>query len=1271
MIYCQIVYHWIQVSYPSNRIFIDMAFIGEAFLSASLEVLLDRIISQEFQYFSRNKELDTSLLKKLKITLLSLQAVMNDAEEKQITNPAVKQWLDELRDALYDADDLLDEINTESLRCQLEAESQIQQPFSDQVLNFLSSPFKSFFRVVNSEIQDVFQRLEQFSLQKDILGLKQGVCGKVWHGIPTSSVVDESAIYGRDDDRKKLKEFLLSKDGGRNIGVISIVGMGGIGKTTLAKLLYNDLEVGENFDLKAWAYISKDFDVCRVTKILLECVGSKSVVTDNLNTLQVELQQSLRNKRYLLVLDDVWDGSYDEWNKLKGVFNAGDLGSKIIITTRDESVALAMQTYLPVYYLRSLHNEDCWSLLAHHAFGPNNFREQLKLEEIGKEIAKRCGGLPLAAEAVGGLLRTKLSEKNWNKVLKSNIWDLPNIKVLPALLLSYHYLPAPLKRCFAYCSIFPKNSSLDKKMVVLLWMAEDLVHQSKREKTVEEVGEEYFDELVSRSLIRRQMVNGKESFMMHDLINELATTVSSAFCIRLEDPKPCGSLERARHLSYIRGNYDCFNKFNMFHELKCLRTLLALPLRHWWSSKYPNLRSHYLSSKLLFDLLPAMKRLRVLSLSHYNNITELPNSLVNLIHLRYVDLSNTKIERLPDVICKLYNLQTLLLSKCCSLIELPEDIGNLVNLRHLDLSDTKLKEMPIQIAKLQNLQTLSSFVVSKQPEGLKIGELRKFPHLQGKLSISKLQNVTDLSDAVHANLEKKEEIDELTLEWDRDTTEDSQMERLVLEQLHPSTNLKKLTIQFFGGTSFPNWLGDSSFRNMMYLRISGCDHCWSLPPLGELFSLKELFISGLKSVKTVGTEFYGSISSLYFQPFPSLEILCFEDMPEWEEWNTIGGTTIEFPSLRRLFLCDCPKLKGNIPQNLPSLVELELSKCPLLRSQEEVDSSISSSIRRPSHPEWMMIELNSLKQLTISSIVSLSSFPLELLPRTLKSLTFLSCENLEFLPHESSPINTSLEKLQIFNSCNSMTSFHLGCFPVLKSLFILGCKNLKSISVAEDDASHSHSFLQSLSIYACPNLESFPLHGLTTPNLNNFMVSSCPKLKSLPEPIHSLSSLYQLIVYGLPKLQTFAQESLPINLRILEVSNCGSLSTSAITNWGLKSLTCLAELRIRGDGLVNSLMKMEESLLPNSLVSIHISHLYYLKCLKGKWLQHLTTLESLEISDCRRLESLPEEGLPSSLLVLTIKQCLLLQASCQSNGGKEWPKIAHIPCIIIGNKVII
>ncbi|XP_057457318.1 putative disease resistance RPP13-like protein 1 [Lotus japonicus] len=1138
-----------------------MAVVGEAFLSASMEVLLERIVSQEFLFFFRSKQLDVSLLKKLKTTLLSLQAVLNDAEEKQITNPAVKEWLDELRDALYDADDLLDEVNTEALRCKLESGSQSKsQPFSDQVMNFLSSPFKRFSGVINSEVQDLCQRLELFSVQKDILGLKEGVSGRVWHGTPTSSVVDESAIYGRDDDKKILKDYLLSEGDhgcGSKIGVITMVGMGGLGKTTLAKLLYNDHEVEEKFDLKAWAYISKDFDVCRVTKSLLESVSSKPVVTNNLNIMQVELQQSLSNKRFLLVLDDMWDGSYDDWNKLKAIFKSGEVGSKIIITTRDESVALAMQTFLPIHYLRSLHSEDCWSLLAHHAFGPSNCGKQSKLEVIGKEIAKRCGGLPLAAEALGGLLRTKLLEKEWDKVLKSNIWDLPNVKILPALLLSYHYLPAPLKRCFAYCSIFPKNSGLNKKMVVLLWIAEGLVHQPKSDKAMEEIGDEYFDELVSRSLIRRQTVNGKTNFMMHDLINELATIVSSAYCVRYEDPKPREGLERARHLSYNRGKYDCFNKFQALYGSKCLRAFLALPLKHWWSSKYPNLRSHYLSNKLLFDLLPAMRRLRVLSLSHYNNITELPDSLGNLLHLRYLNLSNTKIERLPNAVCKLYNLQTLLLSKCCLLTELPEDMGNLVNLRHLDVSDAKLKEMPAQISKLQNLQTLSTFVVSKKQDGLKVGELRKFHHLQGKLSILKLQNVTDPSDAFQSNLKKIEQIDELALEWDRNATEDSQMERRVLEQLEPSTNLKKLTIQFYGGTSFPNWLGDSSFGNMMYLRISGCGYCWSLPPLGQLLSLKELVISGLKSVKRVGTEFYGS-GSPSFQPFPSLEILTFEEMLEWEEWDLIGGTTIEFPSLKRLFLCDCPKLKGNIPNNLPSLVELELSQCPLLKSQAPYEVE-SSNNRRPSHLGLMMLGLNSLRELTISGIPSLTSFPRDVLPTTLQSLTFLSCENLEFLPHESLQSYTSLEKLQIFNSCDSMISFPLGCFPVLKSLFILGCKNLKSISVAEN-ASQSLSFLQSLSIYTCPNLDSFPLGGLITPNLNHFLVSSCRKLKSLPEPINTLSGLHQLSVYGFPNLQAFAQEGLPINLRILEVSKCGSLSAPDITKWGLQRLTSLTEL---------------------------------------------------------------------------------------------------------------
>ncbi|XP_020240570.1 LOW QUALITY PROTEIN: putative disease resistance RPP13-like protein 1 [Cajanus cajan] len=1244
-----------------------VAFVGEAFLSAAVEVLLDRIISHEFLDFFCRKKLDISLLKNLRIKLLSLQAVLNDAEEKQITNPAVKEWLDELTHAVFDADDLLDEINTEALRCKLEAKS-MSQSTSDQVLNFLSYPFNQFQKVIHLKIQALFQRLEHFALQKDILQLKEGVSGSVWHGTPTSSVVDESTIYGRDGDRKKLKNYLMSEDAsgsGCKIGVISIVGMGGLGKTTLAKLLYNDRDVQEKFDLKAWAYISNDFDVCKVTRTILESVTFKPFDTNNLNILQVELQQSLIQKRFLLVLDDIWNGSYVDWNNLMDIFSTGKMGSRIIITTRDESVARAMQTFLPIYHLTCLASEDCWYLLAKHAFGANNCSEQSNLELIGKEIAKKCDGLPLAAVALGGLLRTKLSENYWNKVLESNIWDLPNVKVLPALLLSYHFLPAPLKRCFAYMSIFPKNSKLEKHMVVRLWIAEGLVCESKSSKTMEEVGDEYFDELVSRSLIHQGSLSGQANFKLHDLINDLATMISSSYCIRYDykDPMSHARVERIRHFSYNKGKYDSFNKFDSLYGSKGLRTFIALPLRLWW------LRSncfahHYISNKVVHDLLPTMRQLRVLSLSHYINVTEVPDYIGSLIYLRYLDLSNSKIQRLPDVICKLYNMQTLLLFNCSLLTQLPEDIGNLVNLRHLDISGTKLNKMPAQIASLHNLQTLSTFVISELQDGLKVGELKNFPHLKGKLSILKLQNVVEPSEVFQANLKNNKQIEELALEWDCGTTEDTQTVRLVLEQLQPPKNLKKLTIKFYGGTSFPTWLGDSSFGNMVYLFMSGCDHCWSLPPLGRLVSLQELYISGMKSVRTIGTEFYGS-DSPSFQPFPSLEILSFDEMPEWEEWNLFGGTIIEFPSLLYLSIKDCPKLKGTLPNNLPSSIDFELCNCPLLfplvcpELRENLSTDLISSI--------VLKSTDFILDLTISGITSPAS--LRSLPTALRSITLRNCEKLEFLPHESLQSYTSLKDLKIFDSCCSLTSFTLGCLSVLENLYISSSKNLKSIGIAEN-ASHSLSLLQRLSISDCPELDSFPMGGLLTPNLIHLQLLNCDKLNSLPVPINNLVSLQLLNISGLPNLESFANEGLPIRLRCIYVYNMGSFWTKSMSQWGLQRLTCLSTLYIGGDDILNVLMKMNVPLLPTSLVSLCIYNLCDVKCLDGKWLQHLTSLENLEISNAYQLESLPEEGLPSSLSVFTIMRCPLLEASC-GEGGKEWPKISCIQCIIINKKVII
>jgi len=271
-----------------------------------------------------------------------------------------------------------------------------------------------------------------------------------------------------------------------------------------------------------------------------------------------------------------------------------------------------------------------------------------------------------------------------------------------------------------------------------------------------------------------------------------------------------------------------------------------------------------------------------------------------------------------------------------------------------------------------------------------------------------------------------------------------------------------------------------------------------------------------------------------FQPFPSLEILSFQETQEWEEWNLIKGAFVKFPILKRLFLCDYLKLKWNLPNNLPLLPELELSQCPMLNSQHHPDDMVNNgNLTRL----LMTLSLYSLTQLTITGIPSLVSFPENILPTTLHYLTFL------FLPESPIPILWILTMLHItgefayIQQMWLMTSFPLSHSPVLKSLFILGCKNLKHISVMQCSSWQSLLCLESLSIYACLKLETVPDSGsLVTPNLNNFLVSTCGKLKSLPKPINALSRLYQMSVYGISNLLAFVEGGFPVHLRTLEIS---------------------------------------------------------------------------------------------------------------------------------------
>ena len=315
-------------------------------------------------------------------------------------------------------------------------------------------------------------------------------------------------------------------------------------------------------------------------------------------------------------------------------------------------------------------------------------------------------------------------------------------------------------------------------------------------------------------------------------------------------------------------------------------------------------------------------------------------------------------------------------------------------------------------------------------------------------------------------------------------------------------------------------------------------------------------------------------------------------------------------------------------------------------------------------PEEVTASIPFLQRLYIINCCSLKSFPE---PIALKILHIQNCKKLEFpLTARKTNQYALLEHLCIGNSCDSLTSLPLNLFPKLRCLSIWDCKNLESFSMLEGNQKDLTS-LEALEIRDCPNLVYFPKGGLPTPNLTSIWLSKCKNLKELPHQLDTLNSLLSIFINNCSELVSLPQGGLPSNLSLLCVTSCDKLTL--MRDWGLLRLDCLIKLEIEG-GCENVESFPEEKLLPSNLNSLRVSRLLNLQYLDYKGLQHLTALKTLEISCCDKLESLPEEGLPSSLSVLCIKECSLLKPKLQKQTGDYWPKIAHISFIETDEEVI-
>ncbi|XP_061981095.1 putative disease resistance RPP13-like protein 1 [Populus nigra] len=1237
------------------------ALVGGAFLSAFLNVLLDRMASRQVVNFFSGQKVNNRLLERLETAMRSASRVLDDAEEKQITSTAVWDWLAELKDAVYKADDFLDAIAYKALRQELKAEDQTFKCHMQRFLSFFNL-CKNGLGEIGEELKVLLQDLDRLVDRTVALGLITRT-GKEPSSPKTpreTSLVDERGVYGRDDDKEAILKLLLSDDAnGQSLGVVRIVGMGGVGKTTLAQIVYKHRRVKEWYDLKAWVCVSEDFSVSKLTKVILEEVGSKSDF-ESLNQLQIQLKERLREKKFLLVLDDVWEENYAEWDRLLIPLKSGAQGSKILVTTRNEMVASVMPT-VRIHHLKELTEDSCWSLFAKHAFGDENPIAHEELQEIGREIARKCKGLPLAAKSLGGLLCTERDVEEWQDTLKSNLWDLPNDNILPALRLSYHHLPSHLKRCFAYCAIFPKDYSFRKDELVLLWMAEGFVVHSVADE-MEKAGAKYFDDLLSRSFFQQSSAS-PSSFVMHDLMHDLATHVSGQFCFssRLGENNSSMATRRTRHLSLVVDTEDTegedtededtgggffSTKLENIREAQHLRTFQTFP-RNWvCPADFYN---------EIFHILSTHGRLRVLFLIGCRDATMMFCSTSKLKHLRYLDLSWSFLVTLPKEVSTLFNLQTLILESCgqlaslpdlgdlkhlrhvnlqCTRIErLPASLERLINLRYLNISDTPLKEMPPHIGQLTKLQTLTAFIVGRQSES-SFKELGKLRHLRGELHIRNLQNVVDARDAVGANLKGRKHLVSLRFTWDGDT-HDPQHVTSTLEKLEPNRNVKDLQIDGYGGVRFPEWVGESSFSNIVSLKLSRCTNCTSLPPLGQLASLEHLSIESFDKVETVGSEFYGNCTAMK-KPFESLKTLRFEGMRELSEWISDEGSREAFPVLEMLYIIECPNLTKALPgHHLPRLTTLTIIECEQLATPFP-RCPIINEINFFNTSRWLILKKlpSGLHHLEVHRFHSLESL--------LEEIEQMGC----------SP--TDLGEIKI-NGWASLKCISLDLFPKLNSLSIGSCPDLESLWAHERPLNDLPS-LHSLKIWECPKLVPFPKRGLPAPVLTPLELANCRNLKLLPESMHSfLPSLSHLVPEG----------CLPSKLQSLVIWDCIKLIAGRM-QWGLQTLSSLTEFTIGSDKNVESFP--EEMLLPSSLTSLTIYSLEHLKSLDYKGLQHLTSLRKLNIFNCPRLESMPEEGLPSSLSSLEIILCPMLEESCEREKGKDWPKISHIPHIVIDSR---
>ncbi|KAJ4806707.1 NBS-LRR-like resistance protein [Rhynchospora pubera] len=1256
--------------------------------------------------------------KTLRRHLLAVQEKIEDAQERAVGGPAMKEWMQELEAAAHEAVDVLDEFRYEALRS--EAISQQPKASSKVIKGFFTHENPFIFRdKMSKKLTKVLCTIGKIVSEMNTFNLTPRGPPTITIDRQTQSSVMESDIIGREHEKEELiREVLNPQRERNNISVLAVIGMGGLGKTTLVQLVFNDKRVKEHFQLTLWVCVSTDFNVINIIKSIIQVASGNASTSDNKEVLQHELRKKLDKKRYLLVLDDVWnDDERDKWEELKMLLcSAAGAGSVIIVTTRNESVALIMEAF-PKHNLAILTNEDSWKLFEKRAFSAWDGKQTEEHREIGKTIAHKCGGLPLVVNAMGGLMGTKKELSAWHEILKSRVWDeLQSKNVLSILKLSYDHLPSDVKQCFAFCAIFPQDYEIEIEILIQLWIANDFIPTDGSMENLEKKGRSIFNELLHRSFF--QNVKKVEPYrfskitcQMHDLMHDLARKIVGNKCFaRLESNSSESVQEEVHHLSVqytyeIGGLNDIFKQFPNICTLLIDRTSLYEPRK----------KDSYLLKSC---------SLRALKYQFRNNI---PKEIGYMKHLRYLDLSASHFTILPETINKLYNLQTLILSGSY-IQELPSKMRYMINLRHLFLDGcSKLQCMPIGLGQLKYLRTLTKYVLNSSKGG-NIRELSQLNLLSGYISLSGLESIRDKEDAQIANLAKKTNLYSLELKWDETSNEGGTTNsKPILEALIPHDKLKYLQIDGYSGSGFPKWLMEVPIiRNLKELELQQCINCAELPPVCLLPFLENLYIRKMDNlISIVGSTYKHVEGNKSLIIFRVLKELTISDLPNLESWHEEDFESVAFPELKTLSIFHCPKLKS-IPTHVPSLEDCHIEKMNNL-------ISIVGSTCKHVEESKSLITFRALKELTLSRLPNLESWHKEGSESVdfpeLKSLIIIRCPKLKSVPTRV-PLLASLKvsycseiklrqishlpmlsKLSIV--LENMPNRELDAFRPPKTLEELEMKGYENVYPLEEEEkqliscqtkpvlrnleiTRSNCFfscgpgpskevalkfwkyfaaVEYLDITDCDNLVFWPKEELRNLEcLKQLIICSCSNLtgalivQQQASPLGDSSSLTVTLPQSLPHLEYLGIYNCPELVQIpvvcskplkdLNITECPKLNIEEMLAHVITNPTELEKLTI--DGSTHWRVwpdKMEH--LP-SLESLEIEKCPGIESFPLRL--HLPSLERLKIAKCPGIESFPlrlQQRLPS-LQYLRIVHCPALERRCRS-GGDYYHLVSPIP----------